>query len=356
MDAFLTPRLTEKGISMVIRAIYGDSITFTKISMGNGVPSDLNNVTEMVNPLLDIPFVEATQEDNYILLTGETSSSQIETSFYGNELGVYAKDENDNEYLYAYRYSEQADFFPASSEGRTIELRISVAVAVGNAENVTAILTAGEEYATRNEFNAHVNDHNNPHHVTAEDVGLGNVSNESPENLTPSFTQASSRTNIVSGDTLSVILGKIAKVISDFTSHLTATNPHGITAAGISAAPKTHTHSASDINAGTLSVARGGTGQTSLDNVTVGKAKQLNTARKLKVALGSTTDKTFNGTADVTDIPISGTLAIGNGGTGQTTLDLAVGTAGARSIYAGTGGMTAGTTNLTTGRIYLQYI
>lgn len=51
----------------------------------------------------------------------------------------------------------------------------------------------------------------------------------------------------------------------------------------------------------------------------------------------------------------SGTLAVVHGGTGQTTLDTAVGTASARAIYAGTGAMTSGTTALTTGRIYLQY-
>lgn len=51
----------------------------------------------------------------------------------------------------------------------------------------------------------------------------------------------------------------------------------------------------------------------------------------------------------------SGTLAVARGGTGQTTLDTAVGTASARAIYAGTGAMTSGTTALTTGRIYLQY-
>ena len=51
----------------------------------------------------------------------------------------------------------------------------------------------------------------------------------------------------------------------------------------------------------------------------------------------------------------SGTLAVSRGGTGQTTLDTAVGTASARAIYAGTGAMTSGTTALTTGRIYLQY-
>lgn len=48
-------------------------------------------------------------------------------------------------------------------------------------------------------------------------------------------------------------------------------------------------------------------------------ATKLATARKLKVALGSTTDVTFDGSADQTSIPISGTLGIANGGTGKTT-------------------------------------
>lgn len=52
---------------------------------------------------------------------------------------------------------------------------------------------------------------------------------------------------------------------------------------------------------------------------------------------------------------VSGTMAIARGGTGQTTLTPAIGIKAARSIYAGTGGMTAGTTALTTGMIYLQY-
>ena len=57
----------------------------------------------------------------------------------------------------------------------------------------------------------------------------------------------------------------------------------------------------------------------------------LLTGRKLKVALGSTTDVTFDGTADVTNIPISGTLGVGNGGTGATTF-----TSGALLIGNGT--------------------
>ena len=52
-----------------------------------------------------------------------------------------------------------------------------------------------------------------------------------------------------------------------------------------------------------------------LKNIRVGG---LTTARKLKVALGSTTDVTFDGTADQTSIPVSGTLAVARGGTGAT--------------------------------------
>ena len=51
----------------------------------------------------------------------------------------------------------------------------------------------------------------------------------------------------------------------------------------------------------------------------------------------------------------SGTLAVARGGTGQTTLGPAIGTAAARAIYAGTNTMTSGSTALTTGQIYLQY-
>ena len=55
----------------------------------------------------------------------------------------------------------------------------------------------------------------NPHGTTKSDVGLGNVSNVATNDQTPTFTQASSRANITSGEKLSVILGKIMKYFAD---------------------------------------------------------------------------------------------------------------------------------------------
>ena len=48
-------------------------------------------------------------------------------------------------------------------------------------------------------------------------------------------------------------------------------------------------------------------------------ATKLATARNLKVALGSTTDVTFDGSANQNSIPVSGVLAVANGGTGSST-------------------------------------
>lgn len=56
---------------------------------------------------------------------------------------------------------------------------------------------------------------------------------------------------------------------------------------------------------------------------TASSAEKLTTARNLGVALGSTTAVTFDGSANQTSIPVSGTLDIEHGGTGQTTLTAA---------------------------------
>lgn len=79
---------------------------------------------------------------------------------------------------------------------------------------------------------------NNPHGVTAAQVGLGNVPNVTTNNQKPTFTAASSLSALTSGNTLSVQFGKIAKAITDLIAHLAnKSNPHGVTAAQVGADP-----------------------------------------------------------------------------------------------------------------------
>ena len=106
-------------------------------------------------------------------------------------------------------------------------------------------ITSGER-TNWNSAYSHISEKDNPHGVTKSQVGLGNVPNVATNNQTPTFTQAEERANIVSGEKLSVMLGKIAKAIADLSSHLSDTTKHitsGERTNWNDANSKKHTHS-----------------------------------------------------------------------------------------------------------------
>lgn len=121
-------------------------------------------------------------------------------------------------------------------------------------------------------------------------------------------------------------------------------------------AASSHNHTASNITSGTLGVARGGTGKSSVTsgNFLVGNGTSSLTEKtpaQVLSAIGAAASSHNHSATNIT----SGTLAVSRGGTGQTTLTPAVGKKGVRQIYAGTSDMTAGSTPLTTGVVYFVY-
>lgn len=66
----------------------------------------------------------------------------------------------------------------------------------------------------------HINSRSNPHEVTKAQVGLGNVPNVATNNQTPTYTEASTLTGLTSGEKLSVAFGKIKKAITDLIAHV----------------------------------------------------------------------------------------------------------------------------------------
>lgn len=78
-----------------------------------------------------------------------------------------------------------------------------------------AIYNSLGQKAAASDLTTHVSDTANPHGVTKEQVGLGNVPNVATNDQTPTYTAATSRSAINSGEKLSVTLGKIKKWLSD---------------------------------------------------------------------------------------------------------------------------------------------
>lgn len=72
----------------------------------------------------------------------------------------------------------------------------------------------------------HPKNKDNPHEVSAVQVGLGNVPNVATNDQTPTYVVAAENAALSSGEKLSVAFGKIAKAISSLISHLADTVGH----------------------------------------------------------------------------------------------------------------------------------
>ena len=133
-----------------------------------------------------------------------------------------------------------------------------------------------------------------------------------------------------------------------FNSGGNATAVAAPTAAQVGAVPTSRTVNGKALSAN-ISLTKADVGLGNVDN-TSDTNKPISTATQTALNGKANTSHT-HAAGDIT----SGTLAVARGGTGQTTLTPAVTTKGVRQIYAGTADMTAGTTALTTGCVYLVY-
>ena len=312
----MTPNLTDAGKNLLLRALTGETITFTKIQLGNGPAQDARTATGLVNPLLTVELSKIEVGEEYVTLTAAFTNGTVASGLHITEAGFYAKDPDDDskELLYALGNEDEstADYVP-NNANRILEMEFNALLFIGDAENVAAAINSSLVYASAADLEAHTGNVENPHNVTKEQVGLGNVPNRSTNDQTPTYETATTFATLTSGEKVSTAFGKIKLAITNLINHIAnRSNPHGVTAAQVNAAAKSHTHNASDINAGTVPVARGGTGTTSFPN---GALVQGTGGTYLKYLQGAGALY-----ATSTGNPRFGTLPVSMGGTGVTTL------------------------------------
>ena len=210
----MTHWLTPDGYNVMLRGLMGDAIKFTRIKYGNGTPGDGAN--DLKNPLLSLKIASATRSEKYVTLSVSFKNVELEiTGFWATEIGIYVEDPDDSTKELCYciweeTEVEKADYINPNVE-RLLASQYDFVVFVSEAKNVSAALGETLVYATVTELNNHKNDKNNPHKVTKEQIGLGNVENKALIDQTPTFATAKELSDISSGEKMGSILGKIAK-------------------------------------------------------------------------------------------------------------------------------------------------
>lgn len=126
-----------------------------------------------------------------------------------------------------------------------------------------------------------------------------------------------------------------------------------LTASDVGAAPASHTHAAGDITSGTLAVGRGGTGATTLTSgaALIGNGTGAVTTR----AITNNTSASSAITGSTNLVTMNTLRYAMNRTTGINAADTNYSTAMVRGIKASTTDLTAGSSSLTNGQIYLVY-
>lgn len=261
----MTLNLTNAGLNVLLRALAGDKIIFTRAQIGNGEAQAPATAEALSNPLLELPIQAIEVSATNVTLQTKFNNSAVEAGFRHTETGIWVQDQDDAsaEVLYAYGTQPEAtaDYISAGGDN-ILETQMDFLVFVGESTNISAIISESLVYASAADLKAHIEDKGNPHGVTAEQVGLGNVPNVSTNDQAPTYTEAKALADLTSGEKLSVAFGKLKKAVASLIAHIgNKNNPHEVRPEQIGAAEESHEHTATDITKGTLSVVRGGTGK-----------------------------------------------------------------------------------------------
>ena len=287
---------TEKGAALSTKLLTGTALTITRVAAGDGETALSAAALERECQTLAVSAMR--RSGTTVVLPATLMAALAGENYTAREVGVYARDPEEGEILYRlYRLNPAA---PVTAGG-TLVLRLELAETVSEAAQVTVegtavgLLTQGDLDALRG---------------VPEGLATLNENGIVPPGQLPAMNFAPS-----------VHAGQHASGGSD-----------PITPASIGAAEASHTHAAGDVTSGTFSVDR-------IPALAAGKITSgtFDAARIPTLAASKVTTGTFAAT---------GVKAMN--GTDYTT-------ARVRNIQASTTDLTAGSSTLSNGDIYLVY-
>lgn len=137
------PVLTKQGLKLQAKVDAGSRMQLTKCMLGSGTLSSgqsLENLTGLITPVqtLSIASISYSENNGACVITAVTDNSNVSTGYYLREFGIFARDPNDGEILYAVAQDANPDYIPPSGTSAVVSQEIGVALSFSNAVNVTA--------------------------------------------------------------------------------------------------------------------------------------------------------------------------------------------------------------------------
>ena len=143
--------LTEKGRELLAKGLSGETITFTKMAIGDGTPlTSERERTALVNQITTLPILNINAKGNGTCeISALLTNKSVTTGFYIKELGIFAHGNDNVEILYAYNISTSPDFVPPFSANNVVEIEYVDTIIVDQVANITAVIDPSITYITK---------------------------------------------------------------------------------------------------------------------------------------------------------------------------------------------------------------
>ena len=143
--------LTEKGRELLAKGLAGETITFTKMAIGDGTSlTSERERTALVNQITTLPILNINAKKNGTCeINALLTNKSVTTGFYIKELGIFAHGNDNVEILYAYNTSTSPDFVPPFSANNVVEIEYVDTIIVDQVANVTAVIDPSITYITK---------------------------------------------------------------------------------------------------------------------------------------------------------------------------------------------------------------
>ena len=143
--------LTEKGRELLAKGLAGETITFTKMGIGDGTSlTSERERTALVNQITTLPILNINVKGNGTCeINALLTNKSVTTGFYIKELGIFAHGNDNVEILYAYNISTSPDFVPPFSANNVVEIEYVDTIIVDQVANITAVIDPSITYITK---------------------------------------------------------------------------------------------------------------------------------------------------------------------------------------------------------------
>lgn len=144
--------VTDVGKDMIAKSQNGQTLTFSRVALGDGVVGEEEDVTKFTavkNERLSLPIAKYSNLGNgQFQIQFRLTNSQVESGFWHREIGIMAKIDNGQEQLYAYTTAGNKASFIYDKTTPVEERIVNVNFVIGNAQNLEVIINSSVIYAT----------------------------------------------------------------------------------------------------------------------------------------------------------------------------------------------------------------